>query len=219
MARRRTTRAELLDAAVAVIRRDGPTASMDAIAAEAGITKPILYRHFQHRDGLTRALAEQFAADLRDRLQGALAREGEPRDVLAATIDAYVGFIEQEPHVYRFLVRHALRQEWDGERLTGFIRQVGADIAVVIGEQLRANGRDSGPAEPWAYGIVGLVHMAGDWWLERRAMPRDRLVTYLTDLLWSGLAPSIAPAEDASATSPIRPIKAVKAIKAAKEAT
>jgi len=209
MPRRRTTRAELLDAAVAVIRRDGPGASMDAIAAEAGVTKPILYRHFRNRDGLTGALAERFAGDLRDRLQGALARQGEPREVLAATIEAYVGFIEQEPHLYHFLVRHALRQEWDGERLTGFIRQVGADIAVVIGEQLRANGRDSGAAEPWAYGIVGLVHMAGDWWLERRALPRQRLVTYLTDLLWSGLEPAVA-AADPAAADPAAPIHIIK---------
>nr|MBO2503962.1 TetR family transcriptional regulator [Thermoanaerobacterales bacterium] len=36
-------RAELLDAAERAIRRTGPKASMDEIAAEAGITKPILY--------------------------------------------------------------------------------------------------------------------------------------------------------------------------------
>jgi AcrR family transcriptional regulator len=197
--RRRTNREELLDAAITVIRRDGPGASMEAIAAAAGVTKPILYRHFGHRDGLTSALAARFAEDLRARLQRALGREGGPREVLLATIDAYVGFIESDPQLYRFLVRHALRQEWDGERLSGFIRQVGADIAVVLGEQLRAAGRDSGAAEPWAYGIVGLVHMAGDWWLERRAMPRARVVTYLTDLLWSGLGPAVGPAVDTAA--------------------
>lgn len=180
---------------------------MDAIAAAAGVTKPILYRHFDHRDGLTGALAERFAGDLRGRLQQALARQGAPRDVLAATIEAYVRFIEADPDVYRFLVRHALRQEWEGERLSGFIRQVGADIAQVLGEQLRANGRDSGAAEPWAYGIVGLVHMAGDWWLERRSLPRGRLVTYLTDLLWSGLGPAVTPATETTDAAPIRIMK------------
>jgi AcrR family transcriptional regulator len=207
MAKRRTSREELVDAAVAVIRRDGPGASMEAIAAEAGVTKPIVYRHFDSRDGLKDALAERFAGELRARLQKAMAHEGEPHDILAATIGAYVTFIERDPQMYRFLVRHALREEWEGERLSGFIRQVGADIAQVIGEQLRANGRDSGAAEPWAYGIVGLVHMAGDWWIERRAMPRRRLVTYLTDLLWAGLGPAV------TASAP-----AVRIIKEAKEA-
>jgi hypothetical protein len=57
----------------------------------------------------------------------------------------------------------------------------------VLGEQLRALGIDSGPAEPWAFGIVGMVHLAGDWWLERRTMTRARLVDDLTTLLWNGL--------------------------------
>lgn len=50
-------RRELLEAADRVVLRDGPKASMNAIAAEAGITKPILYRHFGDKGGLYRALA------------------------------------------------------------------------------------------------------------------------------------------------------------------
>ena len=59
---------------------------------------------------------------------------------------------------------------------------------MVVGEQLRAAGVDSGAAEPWAYGLVGMVHLAGDWWLDRQPMPRARLVEYLTTLVWDGLA-------------------------------
>ena len=39
--------------------RSGPQASMDEIAAEAGITKPILYSHFGDKAGLVHALAER----------------------------------------------------------------------------------------------------------------------------------------------------------------
>jgi hypothetical protein len=35
-----------------------------------------------------------------------------------------------------------------------------------------------------------MVHLAGDWWLDSRTMPRARVVQYLTDLLWGGLAGS-----------------------------
>src|SRR5690348_8052225 len=72
-ARRAARREELLAGAIKVIRRDGPLASMDAIAAEAGVTKPIVYRHFGDRDGLTQAVATQFAAELFAELRGALA--------------------------------------------------------------------------------------------------------------------------------------------------
>ena len=61
-------RRELLEAANRVVLRDGPEASMNAIAAEAGITKPILYRHFGDKNGLYRALAQRHTDELADLL-------------------------------------------------------------------------------------------------------------------------------------------------------
>ena len=63
-ARRLERRAELLDAATRVVRREGPAASMDQIAAEAGISKPIVYRHFRDRDDLVAGVAQRFADEL-----------------------------------------------------------------------------------------------------------------------------------------------------------
>jgi AcrR family transcriptional regulator len=185
-ARRAARRTELLDAAVRAIRRDGPTVSMDAIAAEAGVTKPILYRHFGDRVGLATALADEFGSGLVTELDEALARDLPPDQLLRTAIDAYVGFVERDPYLYSFLVGR-LGAPVGADVANGLVMQVGQRVAVVLGEQLRAQGVDSGPAEPWAYGIVGMVHLAGDWWLERRTMTRERLVDDLTRLLWSGL--------------------------------
>jgi len=57
-ARRERRREELLDVADRVIQRRGVAVSMDEIASEAGITKPVLYRHFGDKDGLYEALTE-----------------------------------------------------------------------------------------------------------------------------------------------------------------
>lgn len=185
-------REELLDAATAVIRRDGAGASMDAMAAAAGISKPILYRHFGDRGGLVRALAGRFATALSDELATALEDGDSPRQVIVGTVDAYLAFVERDPDLYRFVVQQVGQVgHGDGasaDTLGDFVRQVGRQVAVVLGEQLRAAGLDSGGAEPMAHGIVGMVHAAGDWWVDRRSMPRARLVQYLADLLWDGLA-------------------------------
>ena len=178
-------RPELLDAATEAIRRYGAGASMTQIAAQAGITKPILYRHFGDRDGLVHALAERFAVDLLAELQAALQSSADQRMLIVATIDTYIAFVERDPDVYRFLVQHAGNGETG---VIGFMHQVGQQVAVVLGEQLRAAGQDSGGAEPLAHGIVGMVHAAGHWWVEHRSMPRSRLVEYLADLLWTGVA-------------------------------
>jgi AcrR family transcriptional regulator len=175
-------RGELLDAATEAIRRNGPAVSMTQIAAQAGITKPILYRHFRDRDGLVSALADRFSENLMRELQDALQSGTDPRALLVQTIDTYIAFIERDPDVYRFLVRDVAGDT----ELIGFMRQVGQQVAAVVGEQLRSAGRDAGGAEPIAHGIVGMVHAAGDWWLDNRSMSRARLVGYLADVLWTG---------------------------------
>src|SRR6266545_5421178 len=100
---RMTRRLELLEAAIEVIRREGPTASMDEIAAQAGITKPIVYRYFGDRAGLYQAVAERYCADLTSRFQNAVSTSDVHARLLAA-IDAYLAFVEGDPQVHQFLL-------------------------------------------------------------------------------------------------------------------
>lgn len=160
---------------------------MQAMAREAGVTKPILYREFGHRDGLLAALGEQFARQLMTDLGRALeqAAESEPRAVLARTIDAFVALIERDPHLYRFLTERLTGAS--NQPLAGLVEEISRFISVELGQRLRAGGADSGAAEPWAYGLVGMVHLAGDWWVQRRTMPREQLVEYLVSLTWEGM--------------------------------
>jgi AcrR family transcriptional regulator len=185
--RKQERRMELLDAAVRAIREHGPRATMEQLSAAGGVTKPILYRHFGDRDGLIRAIGQRFAAELLDSVQSSLVTDATPRGLLSSTVDAYLAFLERDPNLYRFLIQPstsaAFMENDDGGSL---IDEVARRVASVIGEQLRSAGLDSGPAEPWAYGIVGMVHLAGDWWLDHRTMPRERLTGYVADLLWRG---------------------------------
>jgi AcrR family transcriptional regulator len=186
-AKRAQRRIELLDAASAAIRRDGAGVSMEALAAEAGVTKPILYKHFGDRDGLVSALAERFGGALVAELEANLERDLPPEQLLRSTVDAYLAFIERDPNVYRFLVPRLSVHVGDGIDQLGIVSHLGSRIALVVGEQLRALGLDSGMAEPWAFGIIGMVHLSGEWWVERQTLPRARLVEYLSDLLWHGM--------------------------------
>lgn len=186
---REERRAALLEAADRVLRRDGPRASMTEIAAEAGVTKPILYKHFGDKGGLYQALAERYLRALLDGLRDALGAETNPRARITTTIDTYLGFIEREREVYAFLMHRAVGERPEAHAtVADFIRQLGDELATVLGDELRRFGIDSGGAEPWAHGIVGMVYLAGDRWLERPTMSRARLVEYLSDLLWKGFA-------------------------------
>lgn len=183
---RRERRSQLLEAAVAEIRRSGPGVTMEQLARAGGVTKPILYRHFGDRDGLIEAIAEQFSAALLNSIVDPLRESTNARDLLDTTIDSYVRFLEREPFVYRFVIQQSDPRHERGS-VASLVDVVARQIAVVMGEQLALANTDTGAALPWSYGIVGLVHQATDWWLRDQSMGRERFVRYLTDMLWSGL--------------------------------
>jgi AcrR family transcriptional regulator len=183
---RERRREELLDVADQVIQRRGAGVSMDEIASEAGITKPVLYRHFGDKDGLYEALAERYVAELQVALRPAV-ETTDPRERLAVTIDAYLTYVEREPARYRFLL-HAGDQERTTPLLAEFRRNHIAGCAFTSDENLRGAGLDPGFAEPWAQCVVGMVRAAGISWLETRSLPRAQLVDYLTTILWDGFS-------------------------------
>ena len=205
ISRREARRSELLDAADRAIRRQGPGVSMDEIAAEAGVTKPILYRHFKDKAGLSHALGERYLELLIGHLREALAKQSDPAGRISATIDAYLSFAEREPQIYRFVIQETIAElaESLAERRQGsaasssFLRGVAAEITGVLREEASRLGLRTPYAEEWAHGIVGMVYLAGDWWLQRRHMPRARLVESLTTLLAGGLTSLAATQPDA----------------------
>jgi AcrR family transcriptional regulator len=187
-------RRELLEAAERIVLRDGPGASMNAIAAEAGITKPILYRHFGDKGGLYRALAVRHTDALLDNLRTALDAPVLRRDRVEATLDAYLVAIETRPQVYRFLMHPADEENptesgFDvGRHSAPLLRRLGEELAKVIADRLDLGPGGDERARAWGHGIVGMMHAAGDWWLRERPFPREQLVQHLTDLLWGQLA-------------------------------
>lgn len=195
-AHREARRAELVQAAIRAIRAHGPDIGMDAVAAEAGVSKPVLYRHFTDQRDLAVAVGQFVGTDL----LGAVAREldtvREPHAHLRAVIDSYLAAIESEPELYRYVTRRPA----DADLLAGHRAMIADHLTRVLGERMREFGLDSGAAEPWAYGLVGMVEHAGDWWLDRRSMSRDSLTDYLTSLVWSGFLGALVGAAADEAT-------------------
>jgi AcrR family transcriptional regulator len=183
-------RAELVEAAVVAIGRHGPALGMDDIAAEAGVSKPVIYRYFTDKADLYLAVGQHVATGLLQQITAQLSEGRMPRESLTAAIDAYLELIENAPDVYRFVVsRPFLDRPTDAASnlVHDYESLIAEAVARTVGEQLRAAGLDSGGAEPWAYGLVGAVRAAGEWWLERHSMTRAALTAYLVQLLWSGV--------------------------------
>jgi AcrR family transcriptional regulator len=175
----------LLDAADRIIRREGPDVSMASIAAEAGITKPILYRHFGDKSGLYQALAERHTGLLMDAVRAAFRRPGEVRERARAAIDTYLAAIAANRHLYGFLVHRAGAEDTaTHSAMSTLIRGLGGELA----ETLLAEGRLPDPVRGhiWGHATVGMVQAAGEWWLDHSGVPRATVVDSIVDLLLDG---------------------------------
>lgn len=87
------TRNRLLQAAFRKIYRSGfQGASLDAILAEAGVTKGALYHHFGSKEALGHAVVEEIIArDNRDQWLGPLQNAKDPVDVLIGIVQRLSG--------------------------------------------------------------------------------------------------------------------------------
>ncbi|MEU7837064.1 MULTISPECIES: TetR family transcriptional regulator [unclassified Nonomuraea] len=196
-------RKALLDAADRVILREGPEASMAAIAAEAGITKPILYRHFGDKSGLYEALADRHVrtviAQLRPGFAGATSdlRSGAASDLrpgfaeeaatdlrgrARTTITVYLDLISANRNLYRFLFHRASAEDTRmRSHMTALVRSLGEELGGVLAAERVVP--EPVRAQVLGHAFVGMVQTTGDWWLEHPEVDRAEVVEGLVDVI------------------------------------
>ncbi|MEU7745273.1 TetR family transcriptional regulator [Nonomuraea sp. NPDC049158] len=187
-------RRALLDAADRVILREGPEASMAAIAAEAGITKPILYRHFGDKSGLYEALADRhvrtviaqlrpgFAGATSDRRPGFAEAASDLRVRARTTITVYLDLISANRNLYRFLFHRASAEDTRmRSHMTALVRSLGEELGGVLAAERVAP--EPVRAQVLGHAFVGMVQTTGDWWLEHPEVDRAEVVEGLVDVI------------------------------------
>ncbi len=179
-------RDDLLDAAERAIRRAGPAVSLEVIAREAGVTKPVVYDRIGGRTELAHALAERVV----DRILAAVstAIEGEPsgRSTLSSFIGAHLATVAADRELYVYVTGGTSNESPD--RMLYLARRSAAPLTEQLAAWRAGRGRDPAAAKPWAYAIIGMLHLVVLWWITEADRPADELAEQLTDLLWSGLA-------------------------------
>lgn len=188
---RATQRAEVLAGAMDSIRRRGAEVSLQEIAHDSGVSKPVLYGHFGDRLGLADAIAVVMADDVTDTAMDEVERLSEPggeihfdaavRAIVASLIDV----VEQEPAIYGFLIR-TIRA---GER--GFFDNALVDVIRLRGGRLveLANPRiDRDVREVLVDGAFGFLLFSIESWKATGAPGREELVEMLTDAVVAGFA-------------------------------
>lgn len=178
-------RRELVEATLRAIRTHGAGVGMDEIAATAGTSKTVIYRHFGDRTGLFVAVVESVHDYILSNLHVPLSlhEHSDPASLVADLTDAYLAVVERDPEIYRFVVSRPLADVPVDDPVGSFTTRIGDLVAGSMRVHLERTGGDPEAALTWGHGVVGFVWAVADKWLAtdlRR--PRADIVRYVSDL-------------------------------------
>lgn len=192
-----TRRRELVEHALRAIRKHGPGVGMDEIAAQAGTSKTVIYRHLGDRAGVYAAVAQSVHAYILADLIRAL-RLTDPADVGRLTADlagAYLALVERDPEIYRFVMAPPTAQPVDPA--AGLTTLIGDRIEAAIAARLAERGESPAAAATWGHGLVGFVRAAADRWMAADPRPpADEIVAHITGLFVPALTAGLTPQEN-----------------------
>jgi AcrR family transcriptional regulator len=181
-------RAQLLSVAREVFAEDGyPGAAMEKIAQRAGVTKPVLYQHFEGKKELYLALLDSDMSRLLAQVSGAIESAHDNPSRIRKGLAAYFNYIEANVDSFRLLFRETMGADPEfRESIDRFHDAAATSIGAIIADE---TGKSLELAELLARGIMGMSEAAATWWLDRKQeIEKAELVESLAELAWRGLA-------------------------------
>ena len=164
--------------------------SMDEIAKQAGISKPMLYHYFGSKEGLYVAYVRQEGSRLLAGMRDATGPDASPAERLWEGTLAFLGYVDEHRPGWALLYREAASQ---GGPLAAEVAELRARIATIVHRLLLsdAGAAEGEPSEMLAHAFVGAGESVANWWLEHPEQPRENVAQLLVSLA-SGALPELA---------------------------
>jgi AcrR family transcriptional regulator len=163
--------------------------SLDAVAVRAGVSKALLYEHFDSKRELYQAMLELHTQDLVGHIGTAVtaAEPGEPR--LLAGLNAFLDFVQDRRGGWRVIFRNP--GDPDVAASIDRLRDgVAAAVAALMSEEAEEAFPDAPEREQMlqmvAQQLVGAMQSLADWWELHPEVPRERVLQVAMDFVWVG---------------------------------
>ena len=159
--------------------------SIEEIAAQAGVSKPVVYEHFGGKEGLYAVVVDREVE--RFLTMGTRLLEGE--DTMAKFELAAVQllrYIQENSDGFRILVRDSNPTSGSGT-FASLISDIASQVEYILGDVLEKRGYDPALAPVYAQMLVGMVASAGQWWLDARKPGLEEMAAHLVNLAWNGM--------------------------------
>jgi AcrR family transcriptional regulator len=179
-------RLQLLDVGRTVFAERGyEAASVEEIAARARITKPVVYEHYNGKEGLYAVVVDREVQALIQRITESLVGD-HPRALLEQAAVAFLSYIQDEPEGFRILVRDSPVASSTGT-LASVIGDIATQVEYIMRNEFESRGFDTKLSPLYSQALVGMVALVGQWWLDAGKPKKEIVAAHLVNLAWNGL--------------------------------
>jgi AcrR family transcriptional regulator len=178
-------RQRLLADAMAAIRLHGPGASVEQIAARAGVSKPVIYAEFGDKAGIAEAIALERAEQTERSLIAELAGRSslDPALAIRTAVNSLIGLVIDEPQIYGFIVR-SMRAGDHGILDNALVRTLHGRVGVLT--SLLAPDADQSILSVMTHGMFGFIFAVVESWQVTKTPSQDELVDTIVTLVQHG---------------------------------
>ena len=178
-------REQILDVALEVFATAGfHGASMNEVAEAVGVTKPVLYQHFDSKRDLYQALIDEVGSRLVASIAKATAEATDGKSQTELGFQAYFRWVSEDHDAFRFLFGSGTRRD---DEFNTAVQRINAEAAEAVAP-LIAVDIDEGHRRMLAHGIVGLAEGASRLLVELGDnFDADEVAGEVSALAWAGL--------------------------------
>jgi len=160
--------------------------SIEEIAAQAGVSKPVVYEHFGGKEGLYAVVVDREVERLTT-MTTMLFEGDHSRPKFEAAAVTLLRYIEDNADGFRILVRDSNPGSGGGTYGT-LLSDIAGQVEYIMADFLASRGRDPKLAPMYSQMLVGMVAFTGQWWLDARKPKVEQVAANLIDLAWNGLS-------------------------------
>lgn len=181
-------RQEFVEAALVAIERHGADVSTEQIAAQAGVARTRLYRHFAGAHDLNQAIATRVEQLILEGLAPVWDPTTSPATIIRTAVSTHLRWLTEHHALYRYLVRHSVTTA-SGLTVVNDVKRLIADLLVrLLQEYVELLGLDARVVQPLSFGLVGFVDAAAERWVEDPLeVSVEEMVDLLAGWIWSVL--------------------------------
>lgn len=164
--------------------------SVEEIAAHAGVSKPVVYEHFGGKEGLYAVVVDREVQSLHGSIKTALANpRANPRALIEQGTLALLDYIDDNPDGFRIISRDSSTPSATSSFAT-ILSDIASRVEDQLADEFTKRGLDPLTAPLYAQMLVGLVALAGQWWVDSRdelKLDKPTVAAHLVNLSWYGL--------------------------------